>query len=64
MEAKEAVVQELEQLPADRLWEVLHFVRFLNWQRDQEGFESAVLSEPLLQRDWLRPEEDDAWRDL
>jgi hypothetical protein len=64
MDAKQAVLQELDHLPADRLWEVLHFVRFLRWERDQEGFETAMLSEHLLQRDWLRPEEDEAWRDL
>jgi hypothetical protein len=29
MEAKEAVMQELEQLPAGRLLEVLQFVQFL-----------------------------------
>jgi hypothetical protein len=26
--------------------------------------ETALLSESALAKDWLRPEEDDAWRDL
>jgi len=26
--------------------------------------EDAILSEPVLARDWLSPEEDEAWKDL
>ena|SRR5829696_5050442 len=29
-----------------------------------EAHETALLSERVLARDWLRPEEDEAWRDL
>ncbi|GAH36362.1 unnamed protein product, partial [marine sediment metagenome] len=53
-----------EKLPKPLLGEVLHFVRFLKSQAAQDRLETALLSEPALRKDWLRPEEDEAWRDL
>ena len=32
--------------------------------RISEGLETYLLSESALAKDWLRPEEDDAWQDL
>jgi len=61
---RELVIREMEGLPTSLLQEVLDFVRFLKAKASQEGLETAVLSEPVLSRDWLRPEEDEAWRDL
>jgi hypothetical protein len=58
------VMGEIEQLPEPLLGEVLHFVRFLKGQASQERLETALLSETALRKDWLRPEEDEAWRDL
>jgi hypothetical protein len=43
--------------------QVLDFVRFLTAKTAQGGLETALLSETVLSRDWLRPEEDEAWRD-
>jgi hypothetical protein len=64
MSEKEAVVHEIEELPASLLQEVLNFIRFLKARVTQERLETALLSETALQKDWLRPEEDEAWRDL
>jgi hypothetical protein len=58
------VIGEIEKLPEPLLEEVLHFVRFLKSQVSQERFEAALLSETALRKDWLQPEEDEAWRDL
>ena len=58
------VMGEIEELPEPLLEEVLHFVRFLKSQASQERFEAALLSEIALRKDWLRPEEDEAWRNL
>jgi len=33
-------------------------------QRMSEGTETYLLSESALAKDWLRPEEDEAWQDL
>ncbi len=61
---KEMILQELEELPEDSLPEVLDFIRFLKEKHAEAGLESALLSERVLGRDWLRPEEDEAWQDL
>ena len=58
------VIGEIEKLPEPLLEEVLHFVRFLKSQASQERFEAALLSETALRKDWLRPEDDEAWCDL
>jgi hypothetical protein len=64
MGEKEAVIREIDGLPGTLLQEVLDFVRFLKGKADQERLETALLSETALGKDWLRPEEDEAWRDL
>ncbi len=61
---KEMILQELEELPEDSLPEVLDFIRFLKEKHAEAGLESALLSERVLGRDWLRPEEDEAGQDL
>jgi hypothetical protein len=61
---KELVIAEIEDLPTPFLQEVLDFVRFLKGKIAQKRLETALLSEPSLSRDWLRPEEDEAWRGL
>ena len=54
----------MDDLPGTLLQEVLDFVRFLKGKADQERLETALLRETALGKDWLRPEEDEAWRDL
>ena len=60
----EILLHEMEGLPAPLLQEVLDFVRFLKEKAAQDRLEPALLSEPALRRDWLRPEEDAAWAEL
>jgi hypothetical protein len=61
---RQTVLQEMQDLPNTLLHEVLDFIRFLKGKAVRERSESALLAEPALRRDWLRPEEDEAWRDL
>ncbi len=61
---KEILEKETEGLPQPMLEEVVDFVRFLKAKAVQDRLETALLSQAVLERDWLRPEEDDAWRDL
>jgi len=63
-EGKEILIRELEGLPATFLQEVLDFVQFLKHKENQKPLETALLSESALRKDWLCPEEDEAWRDL
>ncbi|SDF71277.1 DUF2281 domain-containing protein [Sporolituus thermophilus] len=61
---KEILLKELENVSEPILAEVLDFIRFLKAKTAQEKFSSALLSESVLAKDWLRQEEDDAWADL
>jgi hypothetical protein len=64
MTSREALPQKLEEIPEPLLTEVLDFVRFLKSRVVEERFEAALLSESALRKDWLLPEEDEAWRNL
>ena len=64
MTSREVLDQELDAMPEPLLTEVLDFVRFLKQKVAEERFETALLSETALGKDWLRPEEDEAWRNL
>jgi hypothetical protein len=64
MNKKELIAKEIEQVPEALLEEVLEFVRFLKTKRTHETLEISLLSESSLKKDWLKPEEDEAWQDL
>ena len=64
MSAKDLLLAEIQGVPEPLLAQVIDFVRFLKAQKAQELLETALISEMTLQKDWLRPEEDEAWRDL
>jgi len=61
---KELVLRELEGLSNEAQQEVLDFVRFLKQKGIQGQWEPALLSEHTLAKDWLKPQEDEAWQDL
>jgi len=60
----ELIVNEIEQVPESFLEEILDFIRFLKIKAKTNKLETMIASESALKRDWLRPEEDKAWRDL
>jgi len=64
MISKQTILEDLQGIPDSLLEEVRDFVRFLKERARKERSETALLSEPSLARDWLRPEEDEAWQDL
>lgn len=64
MSNRELLIHEIGDLPEPVVGEVLQYVRLLKSKNGAEPFETALLSEAVLARDWLRPEEDEAWRDL
>ncbi len=64
MEVKELILKEIEKVPEEYLIEVLDFVRFLESKALREKMAAAIASETSLKKDWLRPEEDEAWRNL
>lgn len=59
------IEQYLRQLPPEKQQAVLAFVADLVEHRDAAGaFQTMLASEPVLRRDWERPEEERAWKDL
>jgi hypothetical protein len=46
------------------LEEMLVFIHFLKGKASKERMETAILSESVLAKDWLSPEEDEAWKNL
>ena len=64
MEMKEVILKEIERIPEQYLAEMLDFIRFLEIKAMEERMETAIVSETSLEKDWLRPEENEAWQDL
>jgi len=64
MSTKELLISEIEEVPEPFLAEVLDFVYFLKAKIAREKLATAIASESSLSKDWLKPEEDEAWRDL
>ncbi len=62
--ARDHLLKEIEGVPGPLLQEVVDFVRFLKAKGASGRMETALLSERSLARDWLRPEEDEAWSGL
>jgi hypothetical protein len=61
---KELLFNEIERAPEPLLEEILDFVQFLKGKAQRLGLETALASEAVLAKDWLRPEEDEAWQNL
>ncbi|MEG4518673.1 MULTISPECIES: hypothetical protein [unclassified Microcoleus] len=64
MSVKELFLKEVENLPEVALEEVWDFLQFVKSKYRQDKLEASRLSESSLQKDWLRPEEDEAWQNL
>lgn len=64
MTPRDLILQKLEHLPNYLLDQVLIFLKFLKLEYGQDRLETALLSESALRKDWLLPEEDEAWQDL
>lgn len=64
MSKTELLINEIKQIPDYFLDEILDFVRFLKTKIIKEKMNTAIASESALKKDWLKQEEDKAWRDL
>ena len=61
---KEEVLRKLNEVPDFLMEEISDFIEFLKTRVVKERFEATLLSESSLAKDWLKPEEDKAWKDL
>lgn len=64
MSKKELLISEIEKVPEPFLDEVLDFIYFLKTKVIKERLDTAIASESSLKKDWLKPEEDEAWQSL
>lgn len=64
MTKKELLINEIEHSPESLLDEMLDFFLFLKTKISKEKLGSSISSETSLKKDWLRPEEDEAWQSL
>ncbi len=64
MTRRSELLAEIDSVPEPMLAEVIDFVKFLKMKSAKEGSSTAVASESVLKKDWLKVEEDNAWKDL
>ena len=64
MDMKKILLQEIDQFSRKDLGDVLDFIRYLKLKKRNEKLDITIASESSLKKDWLLPEEDEAWRDL
>lgn len=58
------IQKEIDVFPEPYLEEILDFIYFLKGKASKKGIETAILSQSVLAKDWLSPEEDEAWKNL
>ncbi|NJN23631.1 MAG: DUF2281 domain-containing protein [Acaryochloridaceae cyanobacterium RL_2_7] len=62
MNTKDLIDQELEGATPDLLREVLALIKLRKGGGDS-SIETAVMSESSLAKEWLSPEDEEAWQD-
>ncbi|HOO57146.1 MAG TPA: DUF2281 domain-containing protein [bacterium] len=64
MSGKDSIIKEIDRLPESYVEKVLEFIRFLRAVDCREKLGIAIASESSLEKDWLSPEEEQAWQNL
>ena len=64
MTAKESLLQTVEELPPEYLVDLAEYAQQLRLKAAHLEVLAALASQDVLAQDWLRPEEDEAWKDL
>ena len=64
MTNRDLLIREVEALPESVIGEILEYVKALRERTKLGDLETALASESSLKKDWLRPKEDEAWKDL
>lgn len=64
MGTKEMLISEIKNLPEPFVSEVYDFVSSINERIRQEKLDASAVSESSLEKDWLKPEEEEAWQGL
>ena len=68
MISREILVKKIEVLPPYLLQEVADYIDFVEYKKYRKNnmkiSDITLASENSLSKDWLKPEEDDAWENL
>ena len=64
MSGKDSIIEEIDRLPESYVEKVMEYIHFLRSSNFKEKLGTAIASESSLKKDWLRPEEDQAWQNL
>jgi hypothetical protein len=64
MTTKDAIIHAVDDLPSEYLDELADYLQALKLRAAHQNVPTTLASEKVLAQDWLRPEEDEAWRDL
>ena len=64
MTEREALLHAVEELPEEFLAELAEHAERLRQRAAHCHLPTTMASQEVLARDWLRPEEDEAWQDL
>jgi hypothetical protein len=64
IKTKELIQKEIEVFPEPYLEEILDFIHFLKVKASKNRMETVILSETVLAKEWISPEEDEAWKNL
>ncbi len=64
MKEKDLIISEIEDLPSEKLYEVLDFIKFLKQKYKKNLIETVLANENSLKKDWMSPVEEEAWKDL
>lgn len=64
MSIREELISEIENAPEPLLSRLLDCLHLLKSEVSREKLEIMLLAESSFSKDWLKPEEDEAWRDL
>jgi len=62
MDKKEIIIKEIEHIPEPILDEITDFIRFL--KAKEELNDTAIATESSLKKDWMKQEENEAWKTL
>lgn len=63
MKTKQEIIQEIQSIPEPLLSEILDFVQFLK-QKHITNKSIDLKETNNLEKDWLKPEENEAWQYL
>ncbi|MBI1884682.1 MAG: DUF2281 domain-containing protein [Chlamydiae bacterium] len=64
MTKRELLIGQIQKVPDSLIEEVLDFISFLKSKVLKEKHHPLFISESSLQKDWLRPEEEESWKNL